>query len=73
MHTYAVAPEPPRGGMRQHAREAAIIGEEHQPFGIDIKPANRHHTRHAGRQVIEYRRAPFRVTLGGHKAALLVV
>ena len=59
--------------MGDDAGEPAVIGEQQQAFGVDVEPADRHHAGQVLGQVVEDRRAAFRVAGRGHEAARLVV
>lgn len=73
MHAHAVAPQPRGIRMREHAGEPAIIGEQHQAFGIDVETAHRDHPAKARRQMIENRWPAFRIGGSGHQATLFVI
>src|SRR6478672_280167 len=72
MGTDPIAPQP--AGIRQfeRARQAAIIGQEKQAFGVEIEPADADQPRQPLRKIVEYRRPSFGVGMGSHQAARLV-
>ena len=59
--------------MGDDAGKPAVVGEQQQAFGVDVEPAHRHHAGQILGQVVEDRRAAFRVAGRGHEAARLVV
>src|SRR3569623_527444 len=69
----AVASQPSGVGMLQRARQAAVIGEQQQPFGGEIETADREQARQAFRQMIDYRRTAFRIVMRRHQPARLVI
>ena len=40
VRAHAIAPQPAGRRQFQHAREPAVIGEQQQPFGVEIEPAD---------------------------------
>ena len=70
---HAVAAQP--GGRRQfeHARQPAVIGEQQQPLGVEVEPADADQPRQVLRQRAEDGRPPLRVGMRGHQPARLVV
>src|SRR5450631_2232438 len=72
MGTDAIAPQPAGIGQFEHARQPAVIGQQQQAFGVEIEPADADQPRQALRQIVEHRRPPFRVGMGGHQPARLV-
>jgi len=62
-------------GRRQFqlALQLAVGGQQQQPFGIQVEPADRHHPRQALGQPIVDGRAAFRVALGREQPRRLVV
>ena len=70
---HAVAPQP--GGLRQlqHAREPAVIGEQQQPLGVEVEPADADEPRQVLRQRAEDGRPALVVGVRGEEAARLVV
>ncbi len=70
---HAVAPQPAGGGQFEMPGERAIVGEEEQPFGIEIEAADRDHPGRLGGQRVEHRGAPLRVVVGRHQALWLVI
>ncbi len=70
---HPIAAQPAGFGQLQHARQPAVIGEKQEPFGADVEPADREQARQVGGQRIENGRASFRVDIGGHEPARLVV
>ncbi len=73
MGAHAVAAQPAGGGQFQHTGQPAVIGQKQQAFGIDVEAADRHNARQVFRQVVENRRAAFRIGIGGHQTGGLVV
>src|SRR5690606_13378170 len=72
VHAHAVAPQPARGRQFEHTRQAAIIGQQQQAFGVDVQPPDGHEPRQLLRQDVEDRRAAFRVPIGGDDTGRLV-
>ncbi len=72
MGPHTITAQPACGRQFHHAREATIIGEQQQAFGVDIEAAHCHDARQIIRQGIENRRATLRVIGGGDKATRLV-
>ena len=72
MRTHPVAPQPTGSGQFEHPRQAAVIGEQQQAFGVYIEPPDGDDARHIRRQALKYRRASFGVFSGGDKPARLV-
>nr|CAI0336319.1 hypothetical protein SHINE37_40173 [Rhizobiaceae bacterium] len=70
---HAVAPQPAGGRQLQHAREAAVIGQEQEAFGVDVEAADGHDARQVLGQVLENGRAALGVGIGRHQAGRLVV
>ena len=69
---HAVAPEPAGRRQFEHARQAAIIGQQQQAFGVDVEPADRHQPRQVRRQHVEHGLPALRIAIGGHHAGRLV-
>lgn len=69
---HAIAPYPSGRRHLEPAGEAAIIGEEDQPLGIEIEPADRDHARQMLRQTLEKRRSAPRIPVRRHEAGRLV-
>ena len=69
----AIAPQPAGVGQFERARQPAVIGQQQQALGVEIEPADRDQPRQAFRQIVEHRRPPFGVGMGGHQAARLVI
>ena len=57
--------------MRQQLRELAVVGEDQQPFGVAIEPADREHPRLVGYEV-EHRAPALRIARGRHDVGGLV-
>ena len=56
---HAVAAQPAGRRQLQHAREAAVVGEEQQALGVDVEPADRDDARQVfGQGVEDGRRGP---------------
>ena len=70
---HAVAAQPACCRQFQHAREPAVIGEQQESFGVDVEPADADQPRQVSRQRAEDRVAAFRVGVGRHQPAWLVV
>ena len=72
VRAHAIASQPASRRQLQHAREAAVVGEQKQPFGVDVEPADCDKARQVGRQHSENRVPPLRVASGGDKAPRLM-
>ena len=72
VHAHPVATQPAGGRQFEHAGKAAVIGEQQQPLGVDVQPADGHQPRQIGRQDVEDGLAPFRIAVGGDHARRLV-
>ena len=70
---HAIAPQPTGRRQFEHARQAAVIGEQQQPFRVDVEPADADQPRQILGQRGEDGRPPFRVGIRGHQAARLVI
>ena len=57
MRPHAIAAQPAGRGQFQHPREPAVVGEQQEPFGVDVEPADRDEARQVRRQRRENRRA----------------
>src|SRR6266851_5671284 len=68
----AVAPQPAGVGQFEHARQPSVIGEQQLALGVEIEPANADQPRQSFRQIVEHRRPPFGIGMGGHQPARLV-
>ena len=55
---HAIAAQPAGGRQLQPALQLAVIGQQQQPLGIQVQPANGHHPRQIARQRVEHRLAP---------------
>ena len=73
MHPHPVAPQPAGRRQFQLARQRAVIGQQQQPFGGEVQPADADHPRQARRQFLEHRRPPFRIFMRGHQPVGLVI
>ena len=69
----AVAALDAGGGQLELALQLAVGGEQQQPLGVQVEPADRHHPRQALGQPVVDGRPALRVALGGEQAARLVV
>ena len=69
---HAIFAQPSRRGQFEHAGETTIIGEQQQPFGVDVETTDGNETWQAFRQCIENGRATFGVAIRRHKTARLV-
>jgi hypothetical protein len=72
MRAHAIASQPASRRQLQHARESAVVGEQQQPLGVDIEPADCDHARQVRREHRENRVPPLRVARGGDKAPRLM-
>jgi hypothetical protein len=70
---HAVTAQPASGGQLQQAFQRAIIGQQQQPFGVEIKPAHRMGGLQLLGQNIAQNFAPFRVARRGDDALVLVI
>ncbi len=70
---HTIAAQPAGHRQFQHAREPAVIGEQQEPFGVDVEPADADQPRQVSRQRAENRVAAFRVGMGRHQPARLVI
>ena len=73
IHPHAIFAQPAGRGQFQLAFERAIIGQQQQPFGIQIKPPHAHHARHVGGQGIVNCGAALLVAGGSDQARGLVI
>src|SRR4051812_34090346 len=73
MGANAIAPQPAGIGQLERAREPAIVGQQQQPLGIEIEPADRDQPRQALGKIVEHRRPPLGIGMRGHQAARLVI
>ena len=69
----AVAAQPAGCRQFEHAREAAIVGQQQQPFRVDVEPADRDQARQVLGQIVEHGRPALRILGRRHQAARLVV
>ena len=69
----AIAPQPAGVGQFQRAREPAVIGQQQQPLGVEVEPADRDQPRQSFRQIVEYGRPALGVGMRGHQPARLVI
>ena len=65
MRAHAIAAQPAGRRQLEDARESAVVGEQQQPFGVDVEPADRDQARQAGRQRRENRPPSLRIARGG--------
>ena len=72
MRAHAIAAQPAGRRQFQHARKPAVVGEQQEPFGVDVEPADRDDARQVGRQRREHRRSPLRIARGGDEPPGLV-
>ena len=61
MRAHAIAPQPAGRGQFERAREPAVIGEQQQPLGVEVEPADADQARQVLRQRAEDGRPPLRV------------
>ena len=73
VHPDAVFAQPAGGREFEAAFEFAIIGQQKQAFGVEVKPTHRHHAGHVIGQVVKDGVAALFVGGRGHKALGLVV
>ncbi len=73
MGAHAIAPEPAGRGQFEHAREPAVIGQQQQPFGRDVEPADGDEPRQRLGERSEDGRPPLRVRIRRHQPGRLVV
>jgi hypothetical protein len=73
MRPNAVAAQPAGGGQLQNPRQAPVVGQQDEPFGIDVEAPNGDDARQVLGQIVEDRRAALGVARGRHQAARLVV
>src|SRR5258708_6323505 len=70
--TDAIAPQPAGIWQFERACQPAVIGQQQQAFGVEVEPADADQSRQSLRQIVEHRRPPFGVGMGGHQSARLV-
>lgn len=73
MGAHAVTAQPAGGRQFERPRQAAVIGQQQQAFGIDVEATDRKNPRQTFRQVVEHGGTAFRIGIGRHQAAGLVV
>ena len=73
VRAHAVAPQPAGRRQFEHARERAVIGEEEEPLGVEVEPADADQAGQILRQALEDGRPALRVGVRGHQPARLVV
>ena len=66
MRAHAVAAQPGGGGKLQHPRQAAVVGEQDQPFGINVEPPDRDEARQILGQIVEDGWAPLGIARRRH-------
>src|SRR5205823_2840176 len=69
----AIAPQPAGVGQFERTRQPAVIGQQQQPLGVEVEPADRDQPRQSFRQIVEHGRPPFGIGMRGHQAARLVI
>ena len=72
MRAHAIAAQPAGRGQFEHAREAAVVGQQQQPLGVDVEPADRDDARQILGQRVEDGRAALGVARGRDEPARLV-
>ena len=72
MRAHAIAAQPAGRRQFEHPREAAVVGQQQQPFGVDVEPADRDDARQIRGQGVEDGRPAFRVVRRGDEPARLV-
>ena len=72
MRAHAVAPEPAGRRQFEHARQAAVVGQQQQALGVDVEPADRDDARQIVGQRVEDRRPAFGIARRRHQPARLV-
>ena len=73
VRAHAVPPQPAGRGQFEDAGERAVIGEQQQPFGIEIEPADADQAGQVAGQMLEHGRPALRVGVRGQKPARLVI
>src|SRR5260370_19679933 len=73
MNAHAIAPDPAARGKLQRPREAAVVGEEQQPFGGQVQASDRADARQLRRQALEHGRPALLVPMRGPQTPRLVV
>ncbi len=68
-----VAAQPAGRRQFERALDAAVVGEEQQPLGVDVEASDGEHARQMTRQHLEHGRPTVRIALGGHETARLVI
>src|SRR5438093_3333869 len=69
----AIAPQPAGVGQFERTRQPAVIGQQQQPLGVEVEPADRDQPRQSFRQIVEHGRPPLGIGMRGHQAARLVI
>ena len=72
VHAHPVAAQPAGRRKLQNPREAAVVGEQQKPFGVDVEATDCDHARQVRREHRENRVPPLRVARGGDEAPRLV-
>src|SRR5262249_42162897 len=70
---YAVSAQPAGRRQFEYAREPAVVREQQEAFGVDVEPADADEPRQVFRQRTEDRVTSFRVGVGRHQPARLVI
>ena len=70
---HPIAPQPAGRRQFEHAREPAVVGEQQQPLGVEVEPADADEPRQLLRQRAEDGRRPAGIGVRGHQAARLVI
>jgi hypothetical protein len=72
MRAHPIASQPASRRQLQHARQPAVVGEQQEPFGVDVEPADCDHARQVGRQHSKNRVSPLWIARGGDETPRLV-
>jgi len=73
LYTNPVFAAPPCAGKLEMPRQIAIIGQQQQPLGVKIEPANRQHPRHGVRKRVKDGLPPFVIPRGDDQATRFVI
>ena len=74
MGAHPIAAQPAGRRQFQNPLQTAIIGEQQQPFGVDVEPPDRHYAGQAmGFEMFKDRFAAFGVLFGDHEASRLMI
>ena len=73
LHPHAVFAQPAGRGQFQPPLQLAVVGQQQQAFGVEVKPPDRHHAGHVFGQVVEDRVAALFVGGRGDQPLGLVI